>query len=194
MIQHEAIWRAIDELAAQNGLSPSGLAKKAGLSSTIFNISKRSHKGRKRWPSTESIALILKATNTSFDAFVALTEGKTTPQLSIPLLSASAPTEATEDETRLPNFNDEELFAIEIDCDDFEPFYREGDKLWISPSSKARKGDAIVLCHEKGRGHIGSLIRETTTKIEYIPLGAREKIIVLRKDLPRYGRIVAVFP
>ena len=41
--------------AEREGLSASGLAKKAGLNSTSFNPSKRASKTRKRWPSTESI-------------------------------------------------------------------------------------------------------------------------------------------
>ena len=41
-------------LAERHGLSPSGLARKAGLSPTVFNPSKRLSRKRKRWPSTEN--------------------------------------------------------------------------------------------------------------------------------------------
>ena len=41
MWSHESVWAAIDQLAARHGLSPSGLAKKAGLDPTAFNPSKR---------------------------------------------------------------------------------------------------------------------------------------------------------
>ena len=48
---------ALDTLAAENGLSASGLARRAGLDATTFNPSKRRMPdGRARWPSTESIA------------------------------------------------------------------------------------------------------------------------------------------
>ena len=40
-MKHEDIWRAIDTLAAENGLSASGLAKRSGLDPTTFNPSKR---------------------------------------------------------------------------------------------------------------------------------------------------------
>ena len=52
-MRHEDVWRAIDTLAAENGLSPSGLARKAGLDPTSFNLSKRrAPAGKSRWPST----------------------------------------------------------------------------------------------------------------------------------------------
>ena len=41
MLKHTDIWRAIDRLAAQHGLSASGLARRAGLDPTTFNKSKR---------------------------------------------------------------------------------------------------------------------------------------------------------
>jgi len=41
MLTHPQIWRAIDALAARHGMSPSGLAKLAGLDPTTFNKSKR---------------------------------------------------------------------------------------------------------------------------------------------------------
>src|SRR3569623_3048111 len=72
MLSHSAIWDAIVSLAARHGFTPSGLAKLAGLDATAFNRSKRvSRDGRARWPSTESIAKLLEATNESFETFLA---------------------------------------------------------------------------------------------------------------------------
>ena len=72
MLNHETIWAAIDALAERNGLSPSALARKAGLDPTAFNPSKRSSAdGRARWPSTESIAKVLAATGASLEEFTA---------------------------------------------------------------------------------------------------------------------------
>jgi phage repressor protein C with HTH and peptisase S24 domain len=59
MLHHADIWRAIDRLAERHGLSASGLARKAGLSATLFNPSKRINGKRKRWPSTESIDMVV---------------------------------------------------------------------------------------------------------------------------------------
>ena len=71
MFTHSEIWNAVDRLAQDNGYSPSGLAKKAGLDPTTFNKSKRvSPDGKPRWPSTESISKILTVTNTKLSDFL----------------------------------------------------------------------------------------------------------------------------
>ena len=75
-MKHEDIWRALDTLAAENGLSASGLAKRSGLDATTFNPSKRRMPdGRARWPSTESLAKVLNATGASLEAFTTLVTG-----------------------------------------------------------------------------------------------------------------------
>ena len=72
-LTHDWIWSAIDTLAARHGLTPSGLARSAGLDPTAFNRSKRlTAEGRPRWPSTESIAKVLQAAGTTLDAFAAI--------------------------------------------------------------------------------------------------------------------------
>ena len=73
MLTHAQVWNALDRLAARNQLTASGLAKKAGLDPTTFNKSKRiTPEGRPRWPSTESVAKALAATNTRVETFVTL--------------------------------------------------------------------------------------------------------------------------
>ncbi len=73
MLTHGKIWTAIDALARRYGLSPSGLAKRAGLDATAFNRSKRvTTEGRPRWPTTESLAKVLTATGASVEDFVGL--------------------------------------------------------------------------------------------------------------------------
>ncbi len=72
-LTHEQIWSALDRLAARVSLSPSGLARRAGLDPTTFNKSKRvTADGRERWPSTESLAKALAAADASIDTFVQL--------------------------------------------------------------------------------------------------------------------------
>jgi len=61
-LSHNQIWSALDAVARREGLSPSGLARRAGLDPTAFNPSKRNGPGpvaRPRWPSTESLASVL---------------------------------------------------------------------------------------------------------------------------------------
>ena len=75
-MKHEDVWRALDTLAAEHGLSASGLARKAGLDATTFNRSKRRMgDGRARWPSTESLSKVLNATGASLESFTALVGG-----------------------------------------------------------------------------------------------------------------------
>lgn len=59
---HKEIWNALDEMAAAQNLSCSGLAKQSGLSSTTFNKSKRyTRDGKARWVSLQSLAKVLDA-------------------------------------------------------------------------------------------------------------------------------------
>lgn len=75
-LTHTGIWQAVDRLASNNGLSPSGLARKAGLDPTTFNKSKRvsAKTGLERWPSTKSIAKCLAVTGVTLKDFASLIE------------------------------------------------------------------------------------------------------------------------
>src|SRR5215471_8455061 len=87
LLTHEQIWTALDRLAARASLSPSGLAKRAGLDPTTFNKSKRvTSDGRARWPSTESIAKALTAAGSSIETFVQLIGDGAGDGRSVPLL------------------------------------------------------------------------------------------------------------
>ncbi len=77
MFSHDRIWAALDALADRHGLSPSGLARRAGLDPTTFNKSKRmGNDGRPRWPSTESIHKVMESTGATIDDFSALIRGE----------------------------------------------------------------------------------------------------------------------
>ena len=68
--EHSKIWQTIDKIAYINGISVSALAKKAGLDATAFNKSKRFYpNGKFRWPSTESICKVIRATNMTWEQF-----------------------------------------------------------------------------------------------------------------------------
>ena len=96
-MKHDDIWRALDTLAAEYGLSASGLAKRSGLDPTTFNPSKRRMPdGRARWPSSESLAKVLDATGASLEPFTALVTGNRTvssarPPRRVPLLGFAQP-------------------------------------------------------------------------------------------------------
>src|ERR1700716_2062592 len=120
MLTHDQIWGALDRLAERSGLSASGLAKKSGLDPTTFNKSKRvTPEGRERWPSTESVAKALAATNVSIDSFTQLIEDSPRPEHSVPLLRFAQPAScgyftdggfpvgSAWDEVGLPSVNDQ---------------------------------------------------------------------------------------
>ncbi|RAI03430.1 DNA-binding protein [Acuticoccus sediminis] len=161
MLAHNDVWNAIDELAAKHGMSPSGLARRSGLDPTTFNKSKRfASDGRPRWPSTESIAKILKATNTSISQLFGFADtGRQAPHVSIPLigeahagfessLPAGTDSVAVPSPPRIISFPDrrhEPLYALSVVGDSMQPLYRDGDVLFISPNAAANAGDRVVV-------------------------------------------------
>jgi len=203
MLKHADIWRAIDRLADKNGFSPSGLALKAGLSATIFNPSKRVNQERKRWPSTESIAAILAATGASFDEFIALMHDGVAPRAVLPLLSEQdvvvknrfdedgKPSGSAWDEMPIPGAGDPRAFAIEVTGKNFEPVYREGDRLIISPAEKPRRGDRVAVRTKKGDIFLRQLGQEGGQKVELVPFNRDEPPTTLaRRDVDWIYRIV----
>lgn len=67
---HACLWTAIDNLAAKNHLSCSGMARRSGLDATAFNKSKRySRTGKPHYPSMKSVEKVLTATGTSMVDF-----------------------------------------------------------------------------------------------------------------------------
>jgi phage repressor protein C with HTH and peptisase S24 domain len=179
MLSHDQIWNALDRLAERSGLSPSGLAKKAGLDATTFNKSKRiTNDGRTRWPSTESVSKALDATGVSIDSFVQLIDGVTRTVQSVPLLGFAQagaggyfddggfPTGKGWDEVGLPSVSDEHAYALEISGDSMKPAYRDGDIIVVSPGAQIRKGDRVVVKTTGGEVMVKELKRRTTKLIE----------------------------
>jgi phage repressor protein C with HTH and peptisase S24 domain len=181
MLTHSQIWTALDRLAAHAGLSPSGLAKKSGLDPTTFNKSKRiTNDGHARWPSTESVAKALTATETSIDTFVQLIEatGQSAVKKTIPLLglsqaakngyfdTAGFPTGAGWDEIRFPAVNDEHAYALEISGDTLAPTYRDGGFIIVSPAASIRRGDRVAVKTVEDEFLVKELKRRTAKTVE----------------------------
>jgi phage repressor protein C with HTH and peptisase S24 domain len=75
MLTHRKIWQAIDTVAANCGLTASGLARKCGLDPTTLNVSKRTGRDeRERWPSTQTIAKVLEVAEMDLKTFGELVE------------------------------------------------------------------------------------------------------------------------
>src|SRR3977135_3281318 len=179
MLTHDQIWTARDRLAERAGLSPSGLAKRSGLDPTTFNKSKRiTPDGRERWPSTESVAKALAATNSSIDTFVALIGDSARTVQSVPLLGFAQAGSAGHfddggfpagkgwDEVALPTVNDEHAYALEISGDQMRPAYRDGDIIVVSPGTPIRRGDRVVVKMRGGEVMIRELKRRTAKTLE----------------------------
>jgi phage repressor protein C with HTH and peptisase S24 domain len=183
MLTHDQIWTALDRLAERAGLSPSGLAKRSGLDPTTFNKSKRiTNDGRERWPSTESVAKALAATNTAIDSFVQLIENRARVVQSVPLLGFAQagaggyfddggfPVGKGWDEVGLPSVNDEHAYALEISGDSMKPAYRDGDVIVVSPGTPVRRGDRVVVKTTGGEVMVKELKRRTTKIVELLSL------------------------
>lgn len=180
MLTHAQIWGALDRLAARAGLSPSGLAKKAGLDPTTFNKSKRiTPEGRARWPSTESVAKSLAATGTTIDQFVTLiTEGAPPPAQAVPLIGFAEagdggyfddggfPVANGWDEISFPAIDDEHAYALEISGDSMQPAFRDGTIIIVSPAAPIRRGDRVVVKTKEGEILAKELKRKTAKTIE----------------------------
>ena len=178
-MRHSDMWRGLDLLAERNGLSPSGLAKAAGLDSTSFNKSKRiSRDGKQRWPSSESISKALDAVSATFEEFADLVEGR--PGRAVPLIGlaqagndgyfddAGFPVGSGWDSIRFPGLNDDDVYALEITGDSMEPVYREGDRVIVAPAAQYRRGDRVIVKTLSGEILAKTLGRMTATKVELI--------------------------
>jgi phage repressor protein C with HTH and peptisase S24 domain len=183
MLSHSAIWDAIDSAARRHGMTPSGLAKVAGLDPTALNPSKRVSKdGRGRWPSTESLAKIMEATGESFNDFIAMggafVQSNSQPGPALPLLGlaqagaggffdpAGFPTGEGWDEVHLPSPGEQGIYALEVTGDSMLPLYRDGDRLVVSINEQVRRGDRVVVRTTTGEVMAKELARRTANRIE----------------------------
>src|SRR5262249_18379680 len=141
MLRHGDIWKALDRLAQEQGLTASGLARRAGLDPTTFNKSKRvTRDGKLRWPSTASLAKVLEATGMPFRDLVALVDGaRAAPRVRLPVIDldeATAerfnrrglPSGAGWDEIELPEFA-KDCYAVRVTGNQLGPLLRAGDVL-----------------------------------------------------------------
>lgn len=195
MLSHESIWGAIDALAERHKLTPSGLARRAGLDPTSFNKSKRlGPDGRLRWPSTESISKVLDATGATIDQFMSLIRSPSRSQLpdgafppqagSIPLLGfAQAGAGGFFDDGGFPAGQGWDVvefpaspsrkagvYALEVQGDSMMPLYRDGDVLIVEPGAQVRRGDRVVVKTREGEVMAKVLMRQTAKSIDLTSL------------------------
>ena len=192
MLKHSDVWQAIDRLAAKHGLSASGLARRSGLDPTTFNKSKRTaSQGRKRWPSTESVAKILEATGATLVEFVDMIDGDQAggPSRRIPLVGLDQadsqgmfdgegrPAERGWDEMLFPQIDDAGIYALEIGGRKLAPLYRAGDVMVVSPRAEIRQGDRVVIKQSEGPLLVGHLLRQGVRRVRIALIDGAELIV-----------------
>ncbi|HYD30085.1 MAG TPA: helix-turn-helix transcriptional regulator [Azospirillaceae bacterium] len=206
MLKHADIWRAIDRLASQHGLSASGLARKAGLDPTTFNKSKRTTgEGKLRWPSTESVSKVLDATGATLSEFVGLiSDGQSQGAMQrVPVIGFAQagndgffddggfPAGSGWDELLFPSLGDPHAYALEISGDSMEPVYRDGDVVIVSPAASVRRGDRVVVKTKGGEVMAKQLTRETATRIELMSINrAHPDRILARSEVSWIARVI----
>lgn len=185
-LTHRHIWEAVDALAARYQMTPSGLARAAGLDPTTFNKSKRAMPGgHKRWPNTESLAKVLDATGASLDEFfelLARASGAQGTGRAVPLIGfaeagaggyfddSGFPAGSGWDEVVFPDISDDNVYALEVSGDSMLPLYRDGDIIIVSPNAGVRRGDRVVVKTVDGEVMAKVLARRTAKTIELLSL------------------------
>lgn len=183
MFGHKQIWAAIDRLAETYGLSPSGLARRAGLDPTTFNKSKRFAKdGRARWPSTESIAKIISVTGSDYEEFYGNSNQTMQPKAAqnghvLPVLGMAQagmggffddggfPVGQGWEEVDLPMVTQKGDYALRISGDSMLPVYRDNDIIVVSASTKPIPGDRVVVKTVDGEVMAKVLVAESDASV-----------------------------
>ena len=158
--------------------------------------------GRPRWPSTESVAKILAVTGESFGSFVQLTgaagtiassfeetptggrmvsrpTGRALPIIALDRMG-EGDTFSNEGQPQGDGWgrmsfgmvNDRGAFAIEISGRDFDPIYRDGDVVVVSPSAEIRRGDRVVIQASDGSVKIRRVGRQDADGVLLEPLAS----------------------
>ena len=219
-LTHDWIWSAIDTLAERRGLTPSALARLAGLDSTTFNRSKRlTPEGRPRWPSTESIAKVLEATDTSLDEFAtlefdtlenadedfenALDETGEAGISGIPVVGEIRAAIVSDWEPPLevkaavngsgaPEYG-RRRFALTVADASLEPAYSIGNVLIVSEAAEAKAGDRVLVKPVGMPVLPRLLVSASPSRIELASFALPSRRVALRRrDIDWMARIVLV--
>ena len=202
MIKHDLIWAALDKIAEDKGLSPSGLARLAQLEPTTFNRSKRNtNAGKPRWPSTESIAKVLSAANVTFREFSELMDGNGAGR--VPVIGfaqagnrgffddAGYPVGGAWEDITFPALHDPTAYGLRIAGDSMSPVFRDGDLIIVSPASNIRPRDRVVVKTREGEVMAKELVRRGAMGIELKSLNPDyEDRYITAQDLDWIARIL----
>lgn len=174
MIRPEDVWQALDSLALERGLTPSGLARAAGLDATTFNPSRRvGANGAVRWPAMNSLLRALAVLRVSLSTFgqqLERGEGSADQRQtvhrmrSLPLSrlkgaglfnEAGHPAGLEWEDITLPGAAPLGAYAVRIDTDRMEPILREGSSLVVMPDLPPRWSDRVLMVRSDAEPVVG---------------------------------------
>lgn len=157
---------------------------------------------KKRWPSLDSLNKIIEVCNISFDEFFALAGNENEDKIvhSIPYIECSRLLEGEKticidfrknkwQRIRFPDGHDN-LYALDINTDQFAPFYRNGTLLILSQESEIRRGDRIAVFMSDNSIVIREFVHRTATTLELKDILSADKTSVNVEDIRIVHRIV----
>lgn len=201
MLSHKKIWSAIDKIAKESELTPSGLAKKAGLDPTSFNKSKRIGSGGKlRWPSTESLYKILKVLGKDLSYFSSLVEPESISEIKLIGFMqsgmggfAETPEENEFNNITFPRYFSKDAAAIKVNSYEFEPIYRNGDVLIVNPKDNIiMEDDRIVVKTNDDKLLIKRFFKKEDGHVTVKSIDGEDSINIESKDIDWIARVIWV--
>lgn len=183
MISPADVWEALDALALEQGLTPSGLARAAGLDPTTFNPSRRisphaDGRADMRWMALPTLLRALDVLKISPAQFIQGLDGagRGAGQASVRRLrglplsrlqggglfnSAGHPTGVQWEDVTLPCAISGDAYAVRVDTDALEPLLREGSSLVVMPDMPPRRSDRVLLLQPGMQPVVGILVDNT---------------------------------
>ncbi|GFE91958.1 helix-turn-helix transcriptional regulator [Acetobacter persici] len=183
MISPADVWEALDALALEQGLTPSGLARAAGLDPTTFNPSRRisphaDGRADMRWMALPTLLRALDVLKISPAQFIQGLDGAgrgagqapVTRLRGLPLSrlqggglfnSAGHPTGVQWEDVTLPCAISGDAYAVRVDTDALEPLLREGSSLVVMPDMPPRRSDRVLLLQPGMQPVVGILVDNT---------------------------------
>jgi phage repressor protein C with HTH and peptisase S24 domain len=164
----------------------------SGLNSTSFNPSKRlrSEDGTGRWPSTESIAKVLKAAEMTWADFIAILEQTAaTPAQPVGKLIIALASLIYPPYRGLKHFDEHGndvhgrvSYIVNISNDTMSPIYRDGDMIMVSTGMEVKPNHRVLLYPKAGGVLIGKVIAKTEETINLESFQNSSELITIPQD------------
>ena len=205
-MKQEDVWRGIDRLAHEIGVTPSRLARMAGLDQAVFSTGRRTNPdGRLRWPSMDSLAKVLKVADISVGDFVDFmyADPSSRAGFRLPCMSMRDAAESEQYDTDgfptgpnwervlFPDLPDPRCFGLIVDVDHYNPVYRQGDMVVCAPGMSVHRNDRVAFRHGDAL-KLGILSRQSPFTVDIsLPQGGDPETIPAQ-DISWIARIAWV--